>query len=147
MRVAFVPPSLEEYRIVINSDPLKQQRGGALEDIEIFTAPRRSLQGGGIFSLLSGLVKKVAPFVAKAVLPSALEFGQNVVSDLKEGNMNIKSTLKQRGVEALKATGRRLLTGKGRRKNAKRNEKKQIRRRKKNSKRRSVRYKDVFSSI
>ena len=78
MRGAFVPPSLEEFRLIINSDAVKMQKGGALATTKLFSPPKRSLQGSGIFSSLSGMAKGVAPFIVKngrMKLRACMEFG------------------------------------------------------------------------
>ena len=49
-----------------------------------------------------------------------MEFGQGVVSDLQKGDTSFRQTLKKRGLEAVKSSGRRLVTGAGRRKKRKR---------------------------
>ena len=143
MRLSFIEPSVEEFSLLFENNVLK--RGGGLEDIVVFTNPRRSLSGGGLFSLLSGLVKRVAPVVKRVLLPSALEFGQNILSDLQSGKTDLKSSLKERGMQALKSTGRRILTGRGARKRKRKNKK--IRKRSKRIKTKTGAYKDVFEMI
>ena len=141
--MSFIEPSVEEFSLLFENNVLK--RGGGLEDIVVFTNPRRSLSGGGLFSLLSGLVKRVAPVVKRVLLPSALEFGQNILSDLQSGKTDLKSSLKERGMQALKSTGRRILTGRGARKRKRKNKK--IRKRSKRIKTKTGAYKDVFEMI
>ena len=137
-RVAFIEPTLNEYQLLFGGPTIKRNyaTGGALKDIDIFIAPpRRALQGGGIFSSLAGLVKRVLPFITKAVAPSAIELGQNVLSDLQQGKSNLRDSLKRRGIQALKSTGRRLVTGSGR-----------IKKRNKKRKKGSIK-RDVFSLV
>ena len=143
MRLSFVEPSADEFSILFDSNVLK--RGGGIDDIVVFTNPRRSISGGGLFSLISGLVKRVAPVVKRILMPSALEFGQNVLSDLQSGKTNLKNSLKERGIQALKTTGRRILTGRGARKRKRKNKKQKIRKRSKTNN--NGTYKDVFEII
>ena len=144
MRVSFIEPSVEDFSLLFEDKGLK--RGGAIEDISVFTNPRRGLNGGGLFSLLSGLVKRVAPVVKRIIMPSALEFGQNILSDLQTGKSDIKSALKERGMQALKSTGRRFLTGRGSRKR-KRKAVKNKRKKTKRLKTKNEAYKDVFDMM
>ena len=144
MRLSFIEPSVEEFSILFDNNVLK--RGGGLEDIVVFTNPRRSLSGGGLFSLLSGLVKRVAPVVKRILMPSALEFGQNVLNDLQTGKNSLKTSLKERGIQALKSTGRRILTGRGTRKRKRKNKTKR-RKKTKRIKTNTGAYKDVFEMI
>ena len=81
MRVTFTPPSETEFKQLFLSSPLK--KGGGLEDISIFQPkgiPHR--RGSGIFSILTGVAKKVLPFLMKAAKPAAREFGSSVVRDV-----------------------------------------------------------------
>ena len=146
-RVAFIEPSLDEYLLLFGGPTARKKYsvGGALNDIEIFTAPpRRALQGSGLFSSLAGLAKRVFPFLVKAIKPSALELGQNVLSDLQTGKSNLRDSLKRRGMEALKSTGRRIVTGSGKRRRRKRRKGRVEKRRKTKQKRMTIK-RDVFS--
>lgn len=118
MRVTFIPPTEEEFKTLFQSTPLR--RGGGLEDISIFYPGRR--RGGSILSTLSGLARKVLPFLFKAVTPSAKEFGKRVITDMVTKERPLKESLKKHGIEAAKSTGLRILNGSGKiRKREKRN--------------------------
>ena len=57
--------------------------------------------------------KKTIPFALKYVLPEALTFGQNVLSDLEKDKTNIKQTLRNRSIQSLKNVGKRIVKGGG----------------------------------
>ena len=149
MRVSFIEPSPEEFAIYFDNNILK--RGGGLDDIAVFSSPRRGCNSAGLFSIVSGLVKRVAPVVSRAIMPSALEFGQNVLQDLQSGKTNLKGALKERGLEALKNTGRRILTGQGARKRKRRNmtksKNKRLKKKRNKKPRTMAAYKDVFDVL
>ena len=115
MRVAFTPPSVGEYALVFRGKKrlkANKKRGYGLSDIRVFIPPHlKENRGGGLFSLLSGLTKRAVPFLMKNIAPAAVEFGKNVVTDVLTGDGTVKQTLRKRGVESLKKTGRRLLLG------------------------------------
>ena len=155
MRVTFTPPSETEFKQLFLSSPLK--KGGGLEDINIFQPrgiPHR--RGSGIFSILTGVAKKVLPFLMKAAKPAAQEFGSSVVRDILK-KKSLRQSLKKNGIKALKKTGMRIVRGSGRVKKKKmrnNNNSNKIRRRrrrrkknKKNNKKRSSRSKGYKSSI
>ena len=111
MRITFTPPTESEFRQLFLSTPLK--KGGGLEDINIFQPkgiPYR--RGSGIFSILSGVAKKVLPFLMKAAKPAAQEFGSSVVRDVLK-KKPLRKYLKKNGIKALKKTGMRLIKGSG----------------------------------
>ena len=112
MRVTFTPPTENEFKQLFLSSPLK--KGGGLEDINIFQ-PRgiTHRRGSGIFSLLTGVAKKVLPFLMKAAKPAAKEFGSSVVRDVLK-KKSLRQSLKKNGIKALKKTGMRLVRGSGR---------------------------------
>ena len=124
MRVTFVPPSENEFKQLFLSSPLK--KGGGLEDINIFRPqgiPHR--RGSGFFSVISGVAKKILPFLMKAVKPAAQDFGSSVVRDVLR-KKTLSKSLKKNGIKALKKTGMRLVKGSGKiqkKKNIKKNKK------------------------
>ena len=71
---AFQVPTTEEFdRIFIKS---LTKKGGGLDDIKYFSPVSvRGRRGGGLFSILSGIAKRVAPFVLKTIAPEAINFG------------------------------------------------------------------------
>ena len=133
MRVTFAPPSENEFKHLFLSSPLK--KGGGLDDINIFQPrgiPHR--RGSGIFSILSGVAKKVLPFLVKAAKPAAKEFGSSVLKDVLN-KKPLGQSLKKHGVKALKKTGARLIRGSGKvRKVKKKNLKKKKKKNRKNMK-------------
>jgi hypothetical protein len=52
----------------------------------------------------------------KNVAPTALEFAKEVVGDVVSGNSNIRSSLKKRGIHALRNVGERIVRGGAKRK-------------------------------
>ena len=139
MRVTFTPPSESEFKQLFLSTPLK--KGGGLEDISIFQPrgiPHR--RGSGIFSILSGVAKRVLPFLMKAAKPVAKEFGTSVVRDVLK-KKSIRQSLKKNGIKALKKTGMRLIRGSGKVTKKKLRNKKKKKNRKKKTSTRSKRYK------
>ena len=117
MRVTFTPPSENEFKHLFLASPLK--KGGGLEDISIFQPkgiPHR--RGSGIFSILSGVAKRVLPFLIKAAKPAAQEFGSSIVKDVLR-KKPLRQSLKKNGIKALKKTGLRLVRGSGKMKKKK----------------------------
>ena len=134
MRIAFTPPSESEFKQVFLS-PSILKKGAGLEDISVFTPkgiPYR--RGSGILSFISGVAKRILPFIIKAAKPAAKEFGSSVVKDVIRGKQPIRKSLKKNGIKAIKKTGIRLIKGSGR--NIKKS---------KSKKRRYIR--DIFDSI
>ena len=119
MRVTFIPPSENEFKKLFLSTPLR--RGGGLEDISVFYPTHR--KGGGILSVISGMARKVLPFIFKAVGPSAKEFGKGVLTDMMTEASPLKESLRKHGIQAAKSTGLRLLKGSGKRRKSKKKKK------------------------
>ena len=115
MRVIFTPPTEAEFTKLLGTLTLK--KGGGLDDITIFqpysTSLRGRQRGGGFFSFISGVAKRVLPFLFKAAKPAVKEFGSSVVQDIIKGDVPIKKSLKKHGIRALKNTGERLIKGSG----------------------------------
>merc|ERR1712055_178759 len=90
-------------------------------DINIFRRYRNNKlsRGRGLWSILSQVGRRALPFLKEWVLPSAREYGKNVLSDVMAGRA-LKSSLKTRGKESLKNIGSRIVTGKGSKKRRKR---------------------------
>ena len=109
MRVIFIPPNENEFRKLFMSVPLR--KGGGYEDISVFHPSPAYARGGGLFSTLTGIAKKALPFLIKNVAPSVKEFGKDVLHDMVKGETGFKSSLKKRGIKALKNTGERILKG------------------------------------
>lgn len=56
----------------------------------------------GLFSFLGNIGKRLIPFVSKLVKPALLDFDSGVTDDKREGKTSLKSSMKRRGVEAIK---------------------------------------------
>lgn len=110
MRVVFAPPSEVEFKTLFLSEPLR--KGGGLEDISVFYPSHR--RGGGVFSAIAGIARRVLPFLLNVAKPSVKEFGRSVLSDVVNDQLPLRESLKRHGVTALKSTGRRILNGSGR---------------------------------
>ena len=111
MRILFTPPSEDEFKQLFLSSPLR--KGGGLDDISIFQPkgiPYR--RGSGVLSFISGVAKKILPFIWKAAKPSAKEFGSNVVRDVLN-KKPLRQSLKKNGLKAVRKTGVRLIRGSG----------------------------------
>ena len=119
-RVAFVPPSENDFKILFDRDKTHvSRRGSGLSDITVFSppAPIRYRKGAGIFSAISGIAKRVIPLLFRAAKPAVKEFGVNMVKDIVS-KRPIKKSLKKHGLRAVRKTGRNLLRGSGRVKKA-----------------------------
>ena len=86
------------------------RRGGGLDDITVYRPPDYYRRGGGLFSFLANVGKKVVPFISRIAKPALLDFASNVIGDIKEGG-DLKSSLRSRGVTALKDAGKRVIRG------------------------------------
>ena len=117
MRIAFAPPTEGEFIQLFNGPSLK--KGGGIDDITVFQPYTPTLsgrrRGGGFFSFISGIAKRVLPVIFKAAKPVAKEFGASVAQDLINGDVPLKQSLKKHGIKALKRTGVRLIKGSGKR--------------------------------
>ena len=111
MRVVFIPPSRDEFKKLFMTAPLRH--GGGLSDISIFTPHISNRRGGGMLSTLSGIARKVFPFMAKTLKPVAKQFGASVLNDVMSGRRDLKTSLKRNGVKALKNTGSKILQQSG----------------------------------
>ena len=119
MRVAFISPSIAEYKTLFLSG-VQLKQGGGLDDIRTLNYSADSHRGGGILSTLAGVARRAFPFLLKNIIaPSALTFGRNVLNDMSQAEGNIKSSLKKRGLEAVRDAGARLVKGGGKRKKRK----------------------------
>ena len=118
MRIVFEPPTEEEF-IELFFFP---KEGGSLKDIRVYnpyistTHPR----GGGLFSVLGGLLRKAAPFLMKTFTPAAVEFGKGVLDDIGSGREPLKQSIKKRGLDALRGVGKKLVGGGGKRRRRRR---------------------------
>ena len=111
--IAFKTLSEQDFNALSNSfSPIISGHGQG--DINIFRRYRNNklARGRGLWSILSQVGRKALPFLKEWVLPSAKEYGKNVLSDVMAGRA-LKSSLKTRGKESLKNIGSRIMTGKG----------------------------------
>ena len=111
MRVIFSQPTEYEFKRLLSANTvIRNNYGGSLSDIRIFT-PTLRRRGGGFFA---DIAKKVLPFLVKNVTPAAKEFGASVIKDVLLDNKPIRNSIRKRGVNALKNVGRSILKGSGR---------------------------------
>ena len=118
--IAFKTLSEQDFNALSNSfSPIISGQGQG--DINIFRRYRNNklARGRGLWSIMSQVGRKALPFLKEWVLPSAKEYGKNVLSDDMAGRV-LKSSLKTRGKESLKKIGSRIVKGKGSKKRRKR---------------------------
>ena len=118
MRVTFTPPTESEFKQLFSLQPMR--KGGGFDDISVFQSPLGYRKGGGIFSLISGVAKRIIPFLIRSAKPAAKAFGTAVATDLITKKRPLKQSVKKHGVTALKKTGLRLLKGSGKKRTKKR---------------------------
>ena len=112
MRIAFTPPTDGDFKKLFLSSPLV--KGGGMEDISIFTPKGMHYRrGSGVLSFISGVAKRILPFLIRAAKPAAREFGSAMVKDVIRGKQPIRQSLKKNGIKAIKKTGLRLIKGSG----------------------------------
>jgi len=114
-RSSFVPPTSEEFRTIFENPEalLKLVRGGSLSDIGVYNSYDHYRRGAGLFSFLGNIGKRLIPFVSRLVKPALLDFGSGVIDDMREGKTNLKSSMKRRGIDAIKQVGARAMRGGG----------------------------------
>ena len=113
--IAFKTLSEQEFNSISNSfSPIISGHGQG--DINVFRRykPNRVTRGQGLLSILSQIGKRALPFLKEWVLPSAKEYGKNVLTDVISGK-TLKSSLKSRGKESLQNIGKKIM-GSGSRK-------------------------------
>ena len=111
--IAFKTLNEQEFNSISNSfSPTISGQGQG--DINIFRRyrPNRLTRGQGLLSILSQVGKRALPFIKDWILPSAREYGRNVLSDVI-GGKTLKSSLKSRGKESLQNLGQRIVRGQG----------------------------------
>jgi hypothetical protein len=69
-----------------------------------YQANLRRQRGSGIGGILGTIARTVMPFLAKYVFPSAKTFVRKTAGDIFSGR-NVKETLKEHGIDALKDVG------------------------------------------
>jgi len=115
VRAPFVPPTTEEFMVIFEQpeSQIKQFRGGGVGDISVYKSYDHYRRGAGLLSFLGNIGKRLIPFVSKLVKPALLDFGSGVIDDMRQGNTNLRSSMKKRGVEAVKHIGARAMRGGG----------------------------------
>ena len=111
-RVVFHAPSQSEFTTLLGKIPLST--GSGLDNIQIakFAPPTRLHQrGGGFFSSLANIAKTAAPFLFRAIAPSAIKFTKDVIDDVGSGKRGLRGALKKRDIEALKGVCSKLMKG------------------------------------
>ena len=63
--------------------------------------------------MLSGIARRVFPFMMKTMKPVARQFGASVLNDVISGKRDLKTSIKRNGLRALKRTGKKILRGSG----------------------------------
>jgi hypothetical protein len=118
MRVGYVYPTPDEFLILFSK--ADKIRGGNLSDIQTFQSPVYFQRGSGIFSVISGLVRRTLPFLRRVILPAVANMGRDMALDFAE-KRDMKKSVKERGIIAVKRIGEKIIRGgvKKRRKNRK----------------------------
>ena len=106
-RTIFAAPSEKDFLLLFSNNAL-HIKGGSLADISSFKSNLHYQRGSGFWSFLK---KNVLPFLIKKTSPHAMEFVKGVASDAITGNANLRSSLKTRGIHALKGVGKELVSG------------------------------------
>lgn len=109
-RVPFISPTQNEYLGLFTNRQGALTRGAGLGDIKIYRPSDRYRRGGGIFSTLLGLGKRAMPFIAKYILPTALDTGKKIAHDVSKGT-SLRKAFKKRGLSAAKEVGSKLIRG------------------------------------
>ena len=66
-----------------------------------------SRRGGGLWSFIKGVGRRVLPFLKQYILPGLYNVGTSVASDVSQGNTSLRDSLKRRGLEEVeRAVGR-----------------------------------------
>lgn len=106
MRYAYIPISVEDYDSIFNSETIPEG-GGGLDSIRVYNPSGHYAKGGGLWSFIKGVGRRVLPFLKKYVLPGLYNVGSSVVSDVSQGNTTLRDSLKRRGLEEVeRAAGR-----------------------------------------
>ena len=130
--LAFVEPSIDDFvRMLSHAGDSIETRGGGPNDIFIYTPYRR----GGSF--LSFLGRRVLPMLK----PHLLNFGSNVMRDLRDGS-GLKQAIKNRGIETAKDLGRQIIRG-----GCKGKKRKKAQPKRKKTKRRKLNKLKIFTDI
>ena len=89
-----------------------------MSDINVYR--RKTRQGEGIFGSIFGkLVPKILPILKNYIFPAAKSLGENVISDVIQGE-KFKSSLKKRGLQSAGDMAGRIMRGRGMKRRRKR---------------------------
>ena len=110
MKVPFQPLSEIEFNNFLKHYHNTTVVRGGLRDIDIFRSNRHIKSGAGVFSLLAKIGRRAIPLISRYIKPTAKVFGQQVISDVLDGQ-NLKHSIKRRGKQGLTNIGKRLLSG------------------------------------
>ena len=111
--IAFKTFNEQEFNSISNFfSPIISGQGQG--DINIFRRyrPNTLTRGQEILSILSQIGKRSLPFLKEWILPSAREYGKNVLADVI-GGKSLKSSLKSGGKKSLKNLSHRIVRGRG----------------------------------
>ena len=91
------------------------QSGGAKGDdgAVYFKSGIARQRGQGIGGIFGSLLRRLLPFLYKTVLPQALGVASNVVTDLANGKRNFSDSIKEHGLNGIKAVGNSIIAQSG----------------------------------
>ena len=112
VNIALQQLSENDFIHILHNQKSLRLRGGALRDINIFRANRKSLRGDGLLSTLSSIGQFILPTIKKFILPAAGKFTGEVIKDVIAGK-KFGESMKKRGKKGLKRVGSKILYGKG----------------------------------
>jgi hypothetical protein len=121
MRVAYTPPSVTQYTALFSKG--HTLKGGGLGDIQTYHSPIYHQRGSGIISFISRLLRRGLPFLRRVIAPVAGDMAQGIASDISN-NRNMRQSVRERGIAAMKDIGRRTLSGGRKRKHGRKQKKK-----------------------
>ena len=99
MRYTFVPLSAADYSRAFRVDPIT--RGGGIEDITVYR-PSQYYRGGGIWSFMRGVGRRVLPFLKRFVLPGLFNVGSKVVDDVANDRGSVKDSIQRHGMDGVR---------------------------------------------
>ena len=107
MRYTYLPISVQDYATIFNSEETIPEGGGGLDSIRVYSPNAHFAKGGGLWSFIKGVGRRVLPFLKQYILPGLYNVGTSVASDVSQGNTTLRDSLKRRGLEEVeRAVGR-----------------------------------------
>jgi len=88
------------------------QIGGSVGTEPFYQSSLRRQRGAGIGGFFGAIGRRLLPFLQKHVLPSAMSAVRNVADDLLDGR-NLKESIKEHGIDAIKGVGKSVLNQSG----------------------------------